>query len=559
MLRQETIRSFLGFGDNKMAGEIYYSQGMRWSGFGIKPDWRLSDSISSTTLAALTLLTFFAQRTETSTVYNFGLGNTGKLFKVEQNLNTWTEVSGITTTGYGNGLGVDTESNIIIAGRQYLCKISPANPNVITNNWKDLGSDEITMWRPIERYEDTTLIGNKNKIATYTGDGSDFAADTLEFPAGFVINNIKSGQGGILIGMNFGNWGVLALWDNYSDRAITPWIWFDEPIYSIAKYKGQWIVAVGDEFIITNGYTYNHLCFAPDSKIYGTRFVMEHSPGCMTVKDNYLIVAGGQGEVNRRQQGIWIYNLDIGLWNFCPVSNGVTENVSIGGILSDDAFNFFVSYQTSSPAKRYIGKLYTAMPAKAYFITLPWGTGDNKKTAEGLLLNFGFDMVNSNYEANPAITIKAGISDCKRQLWNYGQTRAVSTNKKILKVDGSYSSINKAEVGDEITVLEGTNAGESRYLVSIANPGTNTEEWTVDSDFSNLTESTVYLNISPFKKITSVTVSTAEIKEEGFYLPIESAPVGKKFMVKIAFVIAGNNMVPEITSMSLIYNDLGFN
>ncbi len=556
MLKQETIRNFLGFGDGKRTGEYYYSQGMQRSQFGIKPNWKMSQSISSATLAELTLLTFFAQRTESGTVYNFGLGNTGKLFKVTQNLNTWAEVAGITTTGYGNGLGVDTESNIIIAGKQYLCKITTAG--AITNNWKNLGADELTMWRPIERYEDTTLIGNKNKIATYTGDGSDFATDTLEFPAGFVINNIKSGQGGILIGMNFGNWGVLALWDNYSDRAITPWMWFDEPICSIAKYKGQWIVSVGDEFIVTNGYTYQHLTFAPDSKIHSTRFISDNSPACMVVKDHYLLVGGGQGDLNRRQQGLWIYDLDIGLWNFCAASNNVTYSTQIGGISADDAFNFFVSFQTSNPARTYIAKLYNSNPGKAYYISPLLGAGDNQKIGEGLLLNFKFDTVNTTYNANPTWSIVAMITDTKRQLWNYAQTRAVSTNKKILKVDGTAAAYNKAEVGDEVTIVEGENAGEVRHIASISGSGTASEEWTVDSDFSNLTETTITMIVSPFKKIGAITISTPTIKDNYGFLEIKHAPVGKNFLVKL-YVTSTLNMVPEITSLTFLYNDVGLN
>jgi hypothetical protein len=553
MLRQETIRKFRGFGDGNRIGEYFYSQGMNKSQFGIKPDWKIMASKDSASLAALTLITWFAQRAVTNgDIYNYGVGNTGKLFRVAQNTTTWAEVSH-TTVGYGNGLGIDTESNVIIAGKQYLCKINPAG--TVSNNWKDLGADEGTMWRPIERYEDTMLIGNKNLIATYTGDGTDFATNTITFPAGFSIRCIKSGQGGILIGMNFGNSGVLALWDNYSDRAIAPWLWFNEPIKSIAKYKGQWIVAVGDKFIITNGYTSKHLCFAPDSKIHSTRFIMNHTPDCMVVKDNYLMVAGGQGHFTRRQQGLWIYNLDTKLWNFVAVSNGVTYNTLIGAINIDDAYNMHVSYETSLPAKKYIGRIYNDVPPEAYFITAPLGKGNNKKTAEGLIINLGFDTVNYTYYAAPTWSIKASIYDFKRQLWTYGYTRAISTDKSILKVDGSVANYNKAEVGDEVTIVAGANAGEKRYIESIANEGTNTEEWTVDSDFSELTEASVYMIVSPFIKIGDITVATPKIKENYFYLPIKQAPTGKKFMIKIYFT--ATSMVPEISSLSFLYDDLG--
>lgn len=562
-LKLETIDQFLGFGDGKRRGEYYYSQGMKLSRMGIKPGWvmveNVKDGAALSTTTTLHLITWFNQRDESGTVWIYAVANDGKVYKVAQGLATWDYLSGFTVSGYGNGMGVDTEKNIVIAGKQYLGKI--ALDGTKTNNWKDLGVDETAMWRPIERYEDTMVIGCKNSIATYTGDGTDFCKQTFAFPDGFIIRAMKSGRTGILIGMNFEGQGILALWDNYSDRAIAPWIWLKEQVLAIAQYDGKWIVAVGDEFILTDGYTTQHLCYAPDTRIQGTslgtKFTMSYSPGCMVVKNHYLLVAGGGAERNRIQQGVWVYDLETRLWEFCAVSNDCTYTVGIGGIFVDSAYHILVGYVTSTPNNKYVGWVRNAASTTAFFITNPIGKGDNRKIPEGLILNIGYDLFNPEYASDPDWEITAKIFDFKRQLWLYGETKVISPSTDEIVVNASLSNMNHAEIGDEITISDGVNAGEVRHILSVSGAGTSTETWTLDSDLNSLTEANVLLIISPFKKIATKTLNTTTIKNNLYYFPIKDAPDGKKFLIKI-LIKGATDMIPEISSLSFLYNDLGY-
>ena len=54
-------------------------------------------------------------------------------------------------------------------------------------------------------------------------------------PTGFDCLAIHRGSNGILMGFNFQGKGYLVLWDNYSDRAIAPWIPLNDRLISSVK------------------------------------------------------------------------------------------------------------------------------------------------------------------------------------------------------------------------------------------------------------------------------------------------------------------------------------
>ena len=557
MIRIQTIKSFLGFGDGIRKGEYYYSQGIGRSREGIKPSWGISKIIDSGTLGGLAVIKWFTQRKEADgKIYNFGVDKNGVIYKCEQLIGTWAAINS-PVSSFGNGLGVDKKDNIIYAQHQYLGKGTTANPNVWTDNWKDLGADEGTMPRPIENYEDWTLIGNKNKIAGYTGDGTDFGPNLFNLPEGFVINNIKAGKTGVLIGANKDNIGILVLWDCYSNRSITPWIYLEGNIYSIASYNGQWIVAAGSKFFITNGYTIETLCVPPDSRTSDTEFITTVTQVGMVVKDHYLFVNGKINGLNRKQTGLWIYDFRTKLWEFCPISNNCVMYVNLGALFVDNAFSFFTSYSSDYPAKRYIGMIYNGAPQKSFYISSVLGATDTKKIAEGLILNLAFDLYNHSVYDSLNIKITAKIYDFKRQLWGVGVTSAVSTAKDELKVDGAASGYNYAEIGDEITILQGVNAGEIKHIKEIQNPGQTPEIWVLDSELPLLTEQSTYLGVCPFKKIGEQLITAPKIKD--YYFNIKHSPIGKKFLIKICLDMGRtyDMMIPELSSLSFIFNDLG--
>jgi hypothetical protein len=136
-------------------------------------------------------------------------------------------------------------------------------------------------------------------------------------------------------------------------------------------------------------------------------------------------------------------------------------------------------------------------------------------------------------------------------LWVRAQTNAASTVENKLKINGT---IFRAQVGDEVTVLTGANAGQIRHITAIANQGTSTEEWTLDSNLPNLTEDTAELNVMPFQLVKKHTVTNvSELKE--LFFNVKNRIKGKKYLLKILF--ENMTVTPELHEVQFIYDDLG--
>ena len=543
----QTIQNFLGFGDGLKRGEYYYSQGMGCSREGIKPNWVMIKSIDNGTLAELQLIKWFDQRKEAGSIYIYAVAYDGKIFKVEWPGNDWTLARTPTTNNDGNGLIVDQKNRVLYAQAQYL---GMYDGTTWTDNWKDFVVDIGNKWRPMDLYEDWVVMGNKNKIALLNITDDSFNANAFNLSDEFEIVALKSGKNGVLIGANIGSRSALVLWDCQATRSIAPWTWIEGNISGIAKYEGQWIVSVGNEIFITNGYTQRYLITPVDLRIQDSDFG-PYYPSGMLVRNFYLFINGGWDSLSRKKTGLWIYNLRTQLWEFCSPSNFCLRHVTPGALFIDNKWIFYASYQTDLPNKIYIEKIWNSAPSKSFYISPPLGVGDNQKIAEGLILNLGFDLADYTDKTLPNWKIIAGIYDFKKPLWKYGRTTAASTEANKLKIDGTYYS---ADVGDEVTILKGANASEIRHIIAITGKGTVDEVWTLDSDLPNLTEQDVFLNICPFRKIGEWTINNYPIKNY-YYFPIKNLASGRKFLIKVYFKVA--NLTPELHSLSFIYDDLG--
>ena len=147
------------------------------------------------------------------------------------------------------------------------------------------------------------------------------------------------------------------------------------------------------------------------------------------------------------------------------------------------------------------------------------------------------------------------VCNCKRPYWGYGLTNATAAGNDQLPCDGTRSGYNQVQLGDEITIMEGANAGQVRHVTNIANSGLSSQIIQLDSALPNLTESSVHFNITPFKLLSKQTL-TSLTQLRDLWFTVKNSFQGKMFLVKI--VIDGINVVaPEIRSTTLIYNDLG--
>jgi hypothetical protein len=553
MIQIEPIQNLNGFGIGQGQGEYFHSQGMNRSLFGITPKWNVTADANSGGLTGLSLVNWFTQGQISGTSYVYGYDSAGHLFRSTLGLTTWTSQRSVGTS-HGNGMIFDQKNRLLYATDQYLGMTSDGSS--FNDTWKDFGASFSTSdYRPMDTYEDWVLIGNVNQVAVLNVTDDSFNADGLDLPDGFKIRCIKSGANGALIGANFNNRGVLILWQPDYTRSIAPWIWRNANIRSIVPTDDGWIVFTTRGIYQTNGYSIQPLVPRLPDDLYSLESVIANLlPQGAEILNNKLVFWGTNSLYNRKLGGLYIMDLDTKLFEFAPISNGCLDGVSGGAVFFDSNYSTQLSYGSSIPSTNYIGKLLNITPTRAQLISEQLGQSDNEKVAEGVKFAIGFNT--SLYFAG-TMTFDASVKiyNFKRNLYVYSQANALLTEPNKIQVDGTQTSANKAQVGDELTVLQGANAGQVRHIASIANQGTNTETWTLDSALPNNTEDTVRLVTSPFTLVKKFSLSNLTELAELFF-SVQNRIKGKKFLVKILLENIPANVELEIKGGQFIYNEL---
>jgi hypothetical protein len=561
MIQVEPIQAFDGFGVGTWPGiysnskEYFHSQGMQRSQFGITPRWAISADVDQATLANLVLTNWFSQGVLGGTGYVYGYAADGRLYRATLGSLSWSQQRAVGSS-HGNGLIFDQTQRLLYCTDQYLGKSSDGT--TFDDTWKDFVLTT-TDFRPMDTYEDWVVIGNKNQVALLNVTDDSFNANALNLPSGFNIRCIKSGKNGILIAANFNNRGALILWDAFSTRSIAPWIWRNRTIQSIIPTDTGWIIITQQEIFMTDGYTIQPvLTRLPDNPTNSLSIVNSVLPQGADIIGGSLAFWGLEANFNRQQAGLYMLNLKSSLFEFVPVSNNCIYGVTGGAIFFDNNNATHLSYTTATPNKKFIGRLGNTNPTRASFITEQLGQSDDEKVAEGVKLTLG---VSSAQTTTPNLTFDVSVKICnaRRNIFGWGLTNGASTVADVLKIDGSLTAangINKAQVGDEVTILEGVNAGQVRHINSIANQGTNTEAWTLDSVLPNNTESGIHFNVSPFKLAHKYSMSDVSELQE-LYFDIQNRIKGKKFLVKILLENMSDNLILELKGGQFIFDDLG--
>jgi hypothetical protein len=430
------------------------------------------------------------------------------------------------------------------------------------DQFKDFGADisPVNEWRTMDIYEEWVLIANKNQVAMYSVNDDSFNANGFNLPANFTIRTIKAGSNGILIGANIGNRCVLVLWDAFSIRSIAPWKWENGNIQAVVPYNGDtypfnagaWIVVTNKRLFVTNGYTSHSLTPVPDATINGIYLSNIIPQGAEIVNDKLILGISGN-RTDRLRSGLLILNLLTNLWEYCPTANNIEVNNTMGAIFFDSTFTTHVSWSTQNPSKKYIGHLSNSTPSRAYLLTHPLAESNTGKVAEFVKLAIG---IPTNATYNSLITFNAAVkvTNLKRQIWGYNQTNAQSPAANKLAVNGT-AALAKAQVMDEVTILEGINAGQTAHITSITNPGASNETWALDTTLPNLTESGIIVQLTPFRLLSKQSISSAsQLKDLLFNCRKQIQ--GKQYVVKIVFDSIGQTP-PEFLGGNLLYNDLG--
>jgi len=549
MLKVETIQDFRGFGSGGKPGEFYHAGNMMPSQFGLEANIRL------VTLSASDSPDRFNWFTEYNN-FPYAVDTLGKIFA---DLGSgWARVRTSANPTSGNGLITDQTGRLLYAQNRYLGMYNGS----WSDSWKDLGST-ITDFRPMETFEDWVLVGNGNLIAVLnvTDDSLNTAGFTL--PSGFTVRAIKSNSHGVLVGANFGNRGVIFLWDAQSARSISDWIWFDHNIQSICRAGNEWIVTTIKDQYLTNGYTLlRKLPDIPDSLIQSRNF--RCIPAGTMVINNLLFTANTildtVSSFTRRKSGLYLLDLTSEHYLFVPASNGCQADLTMGAIFQDSSTKIYASYSTTLPNAKYISELRHQVPVSAWVVLGPFGKGPNMKTAEGVKVELIPGFTAQSLQQVSGFNIAVKVYNFRRQLWAYGQTNAIASALNKLSINGTGAGFGNAMVGDEVTILSGANAGEIRHIVAITNQNTTSEEWTLDTTLPNLTENQALFNVQPFQLVKEHSISNTSLTSleelKDLFFNVKNKIKGKRYLVKIVIKNI-SNMSLGVGSTSLIYDDLG--
>lgn len=422
-----------------------------------------------------------------------------------------------------------------------------------TDQFQDFTTSVSNTFCPIETYEDTVLVAHGKQIGSYSVTTSTFTADAFDLPSNITIRALKSGRNGILISGNIGNRSVRMLWDNQALRSISPWIWSNENVQAIEPWNGNWIVTTNRRILISTGYYESELTTIPDAmpdSVYISCF-----PQGTAVIGNYFFIANSSGVQNRIRSGVRILNLLNLKWEYAPTLNNVMMNNVMGAIFFDSAFTIHLSWQTANPSKTYIGILATGGASRAEVISAPVGASNSLKTAQGLRLSLGMNPTSTDSRTF-SLNVAVKVANTKRILFGFGQSSGVGPAANKITVNGTLTGENDAQIGDEITVMEGANAGQTAHITAIANQNTTSETWTLDTNLSQPIESGIFVAISPFRLMSKQSITNATQLKDLLFTS-QKAVEGRKFFVKIVFDGITNTPPELFRQVDFIYDDLG--
>ena len=259
-----------------------------------------------------------------------------------------------------------------------------------------------------------------------------------------------------------------------------------------------------------------------------------------------------------------------GAWDYVPLGTGNMIHVDVYSVIADVNYNnrILIGYRDLTLGVNYIATLLIGTPPRAIYVSevlgegRPHGSrtylGPTEKVAENLLLNLS--ILNSITDpATKTFNVALKLYNFKRQLWGAQVTNAAlgSSHKNQVRVNGSNTAFSIAETGDEVTILDGVNAGQIAHIETITSGGTSTETWTLDTTFANATESGIHLSVQPFKFIKKFTY-TALPELKTIFFDIKQSVRGKQFLAKLVIDGLGTNLQIELHPSYFIFDDLGY-
>jgi len=553
MPRVVPFGAFDGFSDLPVTGTHFYSQGFIPSLFGLGTQYSILDKVTSAGIPGLGSPLHF-------TVFN------GYLVVQDDSGQIWMETTrgayNFTLVrnpgGNGAGLMADQYGNLF-----YACGASNNQLGKYDGTtWNDTFQTLTSGQHPMTWYEDLVLVVDGYNVDCLFSDGT-WSNTAFSLPTQMNITAIKSGPTGILIGANLNNQGAIILWDGNALRSKVPWKWTAGQILAIDTYGENWIVKTQREALITNGTTISEMFGVFDDPLSFNNYDNSNVlPQQMALVNDVLIFcitsqSGNVAQYGKMKPGVYLYSLSRKGWSYLPVGSGATFNVRVNALYVDTTNNrIVVGY--SAGGVNYVSAFIPQGPTRAQFISEELGLGRIKyqrtffgptdKTLEAVVLNLG--ILNSMTQAQSlSFSASVKVYNFKRQLWGHAVTSGQLTN---MTVTGTYN----AQVGDEVTILEGNNAGSIGHITVIANNGASNETWTLDTTFANQTAEGINVQVQPFTLVKRQTFTNlSELKNVFFSV---NSIKGKQFLIKVVLDGIEPTLNLELLMCYWVFNDLGY-
>jgi hypothetical protein len=533
-----------GFGEGKRSDEHYYAQGMKRSQYGVSTGYGMSVTKDSDSLPGLANIKFFADVNGKQ----YAQGDNGDIYAEANNgAADFALVRDPTHTSNGAGLIGDQKGRLLYFGNTDI--------GMYNGSWTDAWKTGLFSWsHQPDLYEDLVVFGNGPQVGVLYSDDSINTA-VLTLPSSMFVSCLKAGKHGILVGANIGSVGYLILWNpNAADRAAAPWIPLSGQVQSIERTDDGWVVVTQKQILWTNGYSTEQMFPLVDDPLGFAQYTVA-AQGTLRINDKLFILNQASGYL-RLKGGVYILDLKTKLFEFVPLSTMNVVSVTPLAIAASkfSSQNIVVGYRDDNFAKNYIATLGVNAGTRAVFISEPVADGPGTKAAEAVILNL---MPNLQNRGKAAMTFSVSVKlyTFDRPLWGIHIANATAAAADLIRVDGTSSSMFRAQVGDEITILEGANAGQIRHIASIANEGLSNETWTLDSALAGATVSGVDIQVEPYRLIEKKTfANVTEIPE--LYFNAKNRPRGKRFLIKIVIESLANVQL-ELQPSTFVYDDLG--
>ena len=559
-LRVVPFGAYEGFSDLPIVGTHFYSQGFVPSLFGMTTQYSMLNQASSSGTSGLGSI----QHTAVINGFLYLQDDSGQIWKETSRGNyIFTRVRN--PGGNGAGMMADQYGNLFYACGSTNNQLGKYDGSTWNDTFQTLTSTQ----HPMTWYEDLMLVADGYNVDCLFSSGS-WSNTAFTLPSQMTITAIKSGPNGILIGANLGNQGYVILWDGNALRSKTPWKPVQGQVLAIDTYGPNWIVKTQRQVVITNGITISEVFGVFDDPLsfnnYDNGNVL---PQQMALVNNTLLFSittttNNVAQYGKMKPGLYMYLLGHKAWAYIPVPSGATFNLFMNTLLVDPSNNrIVVTYSTGGV--NYVANLVAQPPAQAQFVSEIVGHGRIKyqriyfgptdKTVEAVVLNLG--ILNSLTQS-PTISFNASLKiyNFKRMLWGHAVTSAQLTNHNQVQIDATISGTFDAQVGDEVTVLEGNNAGGIAHITAITNDGASNETWTLDTGFANATANGVNLQVQPFTLVARQTfTSLAQLKNVFFSV---NSIKGKQFLIKVVFDGIQSGLGIELLTSYWVMNDLGY-